>query len=223
MNTVELELLTIKYKVSLYNDAIPQFRGAMIQASGRKNTLFHNHLNKGVDYRYPLVQYKHLNGKAGMLLIGEGTKGLADLSSSFGKKINVAGNVSTLELDFMRSKTVKICINNKMRSYRVVNWLALNQENYALFNNLVNVEDKIVFLQDIMKSHIMVFINAVGLRADKDIEVQFTEIDKDKVINYKGQLLQAFDLVMKTNVFLPNYIGLGKGVSIGMGCIKELR
>jgi len=32
----------------------------------------------------------------------------------------------------------------------------------------------------------------------------------------------AFNIEFKTNVFLPNFIGLGKGVSIGFGTIKQI-
>lgn len=34
--------------------------------------------------------------------------------------------------------------------------------------------------------------------------------------------MMGFDIRFKSNVSLPDYIGLGKGVSIGFGMIKRL-
>ncbi|MFW5721489.1 MAG: CRISPR-associated endonuclease Cas6 [Bacteroidota bacterium] len=42
----------------------------------------------------------------------------------------------------------------------------------------------------------------------------------EKVITYKDVKHQTFDVSFKTNIFLPEYIGLGKGVSIGFGTVK---
>jgi len=41
-------------------------------------------------------------------------------------------------------------------------------------------------------------------------------------MNYKEQQMQAFTLVFRTNISLPNFIGLGKGSSVGFGVIKEI-
>ena len=43
---------------------------------------------------------------------------------------------------------------------------------------------------------------------------------KAKNIKYKNTHLLAFNLDFSTNVFLPNYIGLGKGASHGYGMVR---
>jgi CRISPR/Cas system endoribonuclease Cas6 (RAMP superfamily) len=35
--------------------------------------------------------------------------------------------------------------------------------------------------------------------------------------------MMAFDILFKTNVSLPNYIGLGKGASTGFGMVVQKR
>ena len=49
--------------------------------------------------------------------------------------------------------------------------------------------------------------------------VKITQVLGTKTYRYKNVKLQGFDLVFKTNVSLPDYIGLGKSVSQGFGTI----
>jgi len=49
------------------------------------------------------------------------------------------------------------------------------------------------------------------------------EVLKEKPITFKGGRRQCFDIRFKTNVFLPEYIGLGKGTSKGFGVVRRDR
>ena len=40
-------------------------------------------------------------------------------------------------------------------------------------------------------------------------------------MNYKKQRLLSFNVEFETNVSLPDHIGLGKGVSVGFGDLKQ--
>jgi hypothetical protein len=42
------------------------------------------------------------------------------------------------------------------------------------------------------------------------------------MMKYKGISFAAFDVLFKTNVSLPNYTGLGKGVSHGFGTVVRM-
>lgn len=219
----ELELLTIKYKIPLYIDSIPKFRGVIIKESKGKNSLFHNHKGDEVIYRYPTIQYKQIDKSAGILLIGDSTKSISDISSSFGKEIQLGDKSYKLDVDYIRSKKVNISISDTIRHYRINNWIGLNQENYKIFKSISSISKKVEFLETIMKGHILSFANGIGYNIDKELFIEFTEIEKEKIIKYKSNMMQAFDLQFRTNIFLPNYIGLGKGVSLGMGCIVETK
>jgi len=51
---------------------------------------------------------------------------------------------------------------------------------------------------------------------------KITQLDEPRTQYYKGVRLLSFDAEFKTNVSLPDYIGLGKGVSLGMGTITNM-
>ena len=48
---------------------------------------------------------------------------------------------------------------------------------------------------------------------------KITAIEDPRVVMYKGVKLMSFDAEFKTNVSIPDYVGLGKGVSLGMGMV----
>ena len=66
-----LKTLTIKFDTQLVENEIQRFRGAIIKLLPQKEVLFHNHINDGYRYAYPLIQYKRLNNKAALFCIGE--------------------------------------------------------------------------------------------------------------------------------------------------------
>jgi hypothetical protein len=49
------------------------------------------------------------------------------------------------------------------------------------------------------------------------LKLHIQDILNERVVRYKGVELTSFDLTFNVNFFLPDYIGLGKGVSIGFG------
>ncbi|MDD2636807.1 MAG: CRISPR-associated endonuclease Cas6, partial [Bacteroidales bacterium] len=55
----------------------------------------------------------------------------------------------------------------------------------------------------------------------KEVKVQITNINKEYARNFKGVKMHTINAEFKTNVLLPNYLGLGKGVSIGFGTVKS--
>ena len=71
-----LKTLTIKFDTQLVENEIQRFRGAIIKLLPQKEVLFHNHINDGYRYAYPLIQYKRLNNKAALFCIGEGVENI---------------------------------------------------------------------------------------------------------------------------------------------------
>ncbi len=69
------ELHKIKYILLTFSSPISTnqlegFRGAIIQQVGG-DSFYHNHVETGYAYRYPLVQYKRIGGHAALLVISE--------------------------------------------------------------------------------------------------------------------------------------------------------
>ncbi|QZE15486.1 hypothetical protein K4L44_06550 [Halosquirtibacter laminarini] len=218
----KIDILTIKYKVPIRYEEIGKFRGALLHEVGVEEDLFHNHKGDGFHYRYPLIQYKRIGGSAGLMILGEANRAMVGLSKTFGKSIRVGDRREVLEVDFMRSKTLTVRMGKKMFTYKLLNWMGLNSENYQHFQEIEDIEEKVAFLEQILCGQILAFCYGIDYDPPMQLKVEFLEIERDKVVPYKGQTMQAFDLIFRTNIFLPNHIGLGKGVSIGMGTVEEV-
>lgn len=54
------------------------------------------------------------------------------------------------------------------------------------------------------------------------LKVKLIEIKDEKFIEYKGVFNLTFNITFKTNLNIPDYVGIGKGVSIGFGIVRQL-
>ena len=60
------------------------------------------------------------------------------------------------------------------------------------------------------------------LDSEIPIQLQITRMKEEKWLGYKGRKVLCFTLNFKTNLSLPDYVGLGKGVSVGFGSVKRV-
>ena len=72
-----------------------------------------------------------------------------------------------------------------------------------------------------MTANIISFAKGIGWDVDQQIKVDITTIHNSRPVNFKRQKVMAFDLDFTMNVALPDYVGLGKGVSLGFGTVKN--
>jgi hypothetical protein len=55
------------------------------------------------------------------------------------------------------------------------------------------------------------------------VEVKIQQVQRERWVDFKKVKVLAFSLEFTANVALPNYIGMGKGCSLGWGVVKGLR
>lgn len=110
---------------------------------------------------------------------------------------------------------------DKFFSYRIFNWMALNQENHKKFRSTDSLVERIQILENILTANILSFAKGVEwiLEEDKKIKLKITNIIAEKVTRFKNISHVTFDVEFKTNVFIPQHIGLGKAVSHGYGVV----
>jgi hypothetical protein len=75
----------------------------------------------------------------------------------------------------------------------------------------------------ILIGNIISFAKGVKWDIEKNISLKIQSIEKEGLLKFKKNQLLGISLKFEANVFLPNYIGLGKGVSHGFGIIKQIR
>lgn len=182
--------------------------------------ILHNHYaNDKFLYSYPYVQYKVINGEIVIVGIDEG----ADLL----KKI--APELSTLNLDkeykitekLIHEKEFDIKPSSEEKHYKFITpWLGLNQNNYKKYINTKSWKDKKEILNKVLVGNLLSMSKGLGIIVNKRLYAK-THFE-EKIVEYKGVKMNGFTGEFKIHYDIPDYFGLGKGVSQGFGCVKQI-
>ncbi len=213
------KIILIRFENYLSAHEIEAFRGAVISQLKSKDLLFHNHLpdGEGFRYSYPLIQYKRINKKAAIFCLGNGTESIGKFFLDSDLTLDLNGKPLKLEVESVKAYKHRIQIWNSSFRFTIRKWLALNQENYDLFDKLESVAEKSMFLENILKANILSFAKGLDIFFDKQVECKITWLSEPAITQYKNVKMTIFDAEFITNVSIPNYAGLGKGVSVGYG------
>ncbi len=219
------KLLLIRFKNSITRYNIESFRGAVINELKDKDILFHNHLpdESGYRYSYPLIQYKRINQKAAILCIDTGTDTIGKFFFDSDLELKIGDKTEKFEIDNIKAYHHLIQLWDSKFRYSVRNWLALNQENYELYNQMESVAEKSAFLEKILTGNILSFAKGLNIFFDKQVECKITQLSEPQTTRYKGTIMTIFDAEFSSNVSIPDFAGLGKGVSIGYGTTTRKR
>lgn len=217
--SLKLRLLIIRFMNTLGMTELPFFRGAVIKISGDDNILFHNHNGVGFRYKYPFIQYKRISGRAAIVCIGEGIDEIGMFFINNIKPLEIGERFETFTIQNVTARTHVVQVWNTQFTYTIRKYLALNQNNYTQFESMDCLTDKIKLLERCLIGNILSFAKSVRIYFDKEVTVSILNIVKTQCYHFKGIRMLGFDIVFKTNVSLPNYIGLGKGSSLGFGTV----
>ncbi len=200
-----------------------RFRGAIIEKADSTNVLFHNHIGDGFLRKYPLIQYKILNGKAGILAINEGATALSDLLNNYDYQLNFDNERHTDLLFTDTTVPFKFGIDDTLHNYYTSNWAPFNTEALADFDNLSSTDEKAAKLQSLLVKNLINLCNRLGVNTRRPgnlIQVDLQSVKSAGTLSMHGTPLQKFSVRFKTNVLLPADIGLGRATAFGAGCIK---
>lgn len=202
---------------------IPKLRASIIEKTKRESDLFHNHIddNKYI-YRYPLIQYKIQNKKPCLVCLKEATEDIHYLLKERDFNFNINGKKYNFEIEDVRLRYVNIQTWDKEFRYNLHNYIALNQENYEIYKQIDSLAEKINFLEEKLNNHIKTFAKEMNAYMPVDLSARILEIKSEKYIEYKKVFHLTFSLNFKSNLYIPNYVGIGKGTSIGFGIVKKL-
>ncbi len=109
----------------------------------------------------------------------------------------------------------------KKSSYSISKWIALNQDNFIKYQQLKGLVAKTQLLEKTLVGNILSMAKGIGWNVDKQVELDIVGVDGYRPAKIKSRTLMGFDVEFSTNVFLPNNIGLGKGVSLGYGLVRK--
>ena len=96
----------------------------------------------------------------------------------------------------------------------------LAEENYITYKETPSLVKRMEMLEQILTANILSFAKGVGVFYEAPVEVCLLDISEPKTAHYKNVKLLSFDVEFSCNVMLPEFVGLGKGVSKGYGVVN---
>ena len=222
---MKLNVLTVKYDTDIHESEVPLFRGAVIASVDKEsNALFHNHEGNGFHYSYPLVQYKRIGRRPLLVGLQEGAMAVWNYLQDAPEKLTLRGHrllhiheerVDATEQEFS-------VVEGMGQTYSLRNWLPLNSANYAAYSEIEGLVGKVQKLERVLVGNILSMASGLGVFVDVPIKVEIADIcGKPRVVPYKNVGMMAFDIEFRSNVILPDFIGLGKGNSRGFGIVRN--
>jgi len=224
---VEIKLTKLSYELE---DDLPVRYGHKLRgyfANKFKDVLFHQHKKDGsLRYKYPLIQYKIIDNKPLIIGLGEGAEKIInnfldidELRFENEVYINPAGRLNVDQEELF--------INNNydMPAYKynfITPWLGLSQKNYKKYRNNyldASAKEKMKFLKRLIIGNILSFAKGIDWWIEEEIvvEAKLEEVS----VKFKNKEMIGFKGYFFSNIYLPEFIGLGKSTSRGFGTISR--
>ena len=221
-----LKILHLFLKVDRdIEESATQFRG-FIGSEFKKYIELHHHLTsndeKKLVYGYPKIQYKVIQNRAIVLGIGEENISiLKNLVLNLNKIVLGDNTYRIIEIrtDYQESE-FSITNQDELHTYKFQSpWLALNPKNYEKYMNLSR-DGKHNLLKEILIGNILSMSKYLSYTVPSQIKVDI-DVRPLKIL-FKNVNMMGFKGKFKINFLIPNYLGIGKGVSRGYGSVKKI-
>lgn len=220
-----IPILIIRFKNEIQRYEVPLFRGAIIASTSqsKNNLLFHNHDGDKLRFAYPLIQYKTIQHKAAIVCLKEGTEQIGNFFANNKSVISLLDRQIDLEIDKISTINYNVQLWNDTFYYRITQWQALNSENYTKYKSLEGVVAKCSFLERILIGNILSFLKGVDIHIEEQLICEITSVSEPQLIKVKDVKVNCFNIEFKTNISLPDYIGIGKHSSLGFGILTHIK
>jgi hypothetical protein len=221
LKKVRTLLITFDNDVQPYE--IEAFRGAIINKVGKEQLLFHNHLgDDSYSYRYPLIQYKTVKKKPAVFCLDHGADCIHHLFQGKSRQIELKGRKIELKISDLQIRNTTLNVWERRFDYFINNWQALNEKNFPLFNEMDSLGDRIGMLGRILVGNLLSMAKGLDWHIDRRIIATITNLESEHLRRMKEIKVNTFNLRFSSNVYLPDYIGIGKGASKGFGVVKQV-
>ncbi|MEM6846090.1 MAG: CRISPR-associated endonuclease Cas6 [Bacteroidota bacterium] len=225
-SVAKLKTLKLRCNIPLYPRQVRQWRGAVIAATGQENDLFHNHLDGKKDkvaYRYPLIQYRCENKQAALWGMGEGVDTLHQWILSMHRPIKLDQKEYTVRISDLQVQETELVMLQELATYRIMDWLPLNPENYERWRKLDNLIGRVKLLEELLVGHIFAFLSAVNYQLPQRLEVKMLAINNMRKVWVHDHHRLAINGLFRTNIILPPYTALGRSVAFGFGVVQPIK
>ena len=169
-------------------------------------------------YLYPRVQVKILNEKIYFLGIAEGVSAVKSLVDNF-KTIDF-GNITFKINDIIIDENGLFQQTDHINKYKFITpWVALNRTNIKKFSK-ISTSKKRKFLCELLTRNLIFLTSEFKIDVDEKILTDI-ELDNESLSSFNENRDVGFEGSFLTNFILPDFIGLGNGITRGCGSIKH--
>ena len=225
----KLRILQVSFDTEIKPYELSAFRGAVARKVGLEHHWFHNHDNEngGTINRYPLIQYK-INTQNGqlrpmLLCLEHGIEEAHHFFSQSDWSLNIKGTLHNMRIANLHVNQYTLNTWDKSFSYRLHKWLPFNSDNFKEYQKMESLADRFNFLEQRLATNIKSFAEGVDWQLTGDpLSIKITDLAKTEWIDYKQIKSLAFTIDFKTNVSLPDFIGVGRGASKGLGVVRRV-
>ena len=212
-------------RLTLHSDAPMRGDAAKLRGffatSFNEYALLHQHTTDKLVYRYPLIQYKMLEGSPLVLGINEGAEVLKEIYDKFDEIKLGESNYRIMERS-ITMKSEEFGCTDKILSYRFASpWLALSQENYSRYT-AASLEERKDLLRRILVGNLLSASKGLGYVAKEHIRLDLGGM-KGEICILKGTKVTGFQGQFTTCFAIPDHMGLGKSASRGYGAVTRLK
>jgi hypothetical protein len=223
-----LKTISIRTSIPLFPRQIDYWRKGITVLAGLEKDLFHNHQTSGeVKHRYPTICFRSEGGRA--TLFGFGDAAVGDLLALVQEKENQSIQIRERSFPFeithcnIEKHTLTLSENTEFK-YGIFDWLGLNAENYGLWLNTERAADRVLQLENILLANILAFCKSIDWYLPKgSLKLSLLSVSEPQKITFKNNDLLKFEVVFKSNILLPEGIGLGKASAHGFGKMRHLQ
>ncbi len=196
-----------------------------------KGTLIRDYANHSIvpfingeyrdEYRYPRVQVKVLRNQLSLFGIGEGYDPVIALSETL-KSFTVDDiNYVVEDQELLQSELVVDTPADQFLRYKFITpWVALNRRSLAHYKSLLPRE-RLTYLNRMLVQNLLFIAREMGAEPLFNVSARVKlQSLSPRVVELQGS--GSFKGYFTSNMILPDYLGLGNGITKGLGTIVQL-
>jgi len=174
----------------------------------------------GFIHRYPVLQCKQVKRNLMVTGIGQGADCLCHLTGDLTTLGSGENSCRITARDpAIRSELFGVIDASDTYEFQTP-WLALNQQHAKKFYDLNGKPQRDAFMQKLLMSHLTTLAKSldytitVPITCEAKVRFLRERIERENVIVFLGKF--------RTNLRIPDYLGIGRSVSQGYGTIKRI-
>ena len=175
----------------------------------------------GFLHRYPVIQCKQVKGDLMVTGISQGADCLCKVIRDQ-KTLGAGENTCRITACDSEVRSEPFGVTDTVTAYEFLTpYLALNQQHAKQFYDLNGKAQRDAFLQTLLSTHLATLAKSLDYRITTTVSCEAkVRFKRERIGNENGMVFLG---KFRTNLRIPDYLGIGRLVSQGYGTIKCIR